>query len=163
MFSNKDIVQDDADFEGKNIKDLMVGKIPFAERIISTPSMLMFITFFIMICIYIGSCIKSGCSCCKTIKQQGKKLWEQLSYKQLMEEYIKTKAELEFLTKGKVILRLKLKCKLIDINNVLKNYFMKYKKEVDLELTEDVLKDFYNEYESVLNKTSLQGLASYRI
>lgn len=169
MFSNKDIIQDDMDFDGKNIKDVMARTIPFADRIASTPSMLMFIAFFLMICVCVTSYVRAGCFCCRgTNAREGKTLCEQLSFKQLMDEYVEAAAELRSLRKGKIKLEAKLKNKLSEIGEKLKSYFVKYKQtEIagldPAELPESLLRQFFYEYEEVLSKASLQGLFSYRL
>eukprot|EP00826_Nyctotherus_ovalis_P000884 TRINITY_DN10071_c0_g1_i5.p2 TRINITY_DN10071_c0_g1~~TRINITY_DN10071_c0_g1_i5.p2 ORF type:complete len:178 (-),score=53.26 TRINITY_DN10071_c0_g1_i5:193-726(-) len=164
MFSNKEILQNDSYFEGKGLKDLMAGKIPFADRITSGPSLIMFIAFFIMLFLCVFLSLYPRCFACAPMAERSKKgLLEQLSYKQLMKEYLQTSKELQFFEADCSRLAAKLREKLRALENGLRVHLLKHKKGDTQELTHELLSSFYEEHKETLSKSGIQGLASYRL
>lgn len=164
MFSNKDILQNDSYFEGKGLKDLMAGKIPFADRITSGPSLVMFIAFFIMLFLCVFLSLYPRCFARTPIAGRSKKgLLEQLSFRQLMKEYLQTSKELQFFEADCSRLAAKLREKLRALENGLKVHLAKYKKGDAQELTRELLVSFYEEHKETLSKSGIQGLVSYRL
>jgi hypothetical protein len=163
MFSNKEILQNDSYFDDKGLKDLMTGTIPFADRITSGPSLIMFIAFFIMLFPCILLAIHPCFFLCEIPEERSKKgLLELVSFKQLMKEYNETKKELQVAETERTKLAVKLKEKLDVLSNAFKYYFAKHKVEVN-ELTKRVLNRFYREHKEALDKSGMEGLISYRL
>ena len=143
MLSNREIIQNESDFQGSQIKDLISGNIPFADRITAGHTLTMFIAFLMVLCWNIIRCIKSRrCQSNKENLSKEKKLLYKLSYKELIGEYMETNNELKSLPRDDYnILKEKLKNKLKILKSIIKKYFQQYEATNLDEINSDELSD----------------------
>ena len=166
MVNNHDIIQYESDFDGSKLKDLMTDSIPFADGITSMHSMIMLICACLCICFLIGRCIIFGCYNSKHISNLS--LLDELSYEQLMKEYIETKNEMKSIKNEKSKLMQKLTEKIKVIGKEIKKYLIKNKKpgaEIlnPEELSDELLQSFFEEHKVSLSKSLIKGLHTYRL
>ena len=175
MFSNRDIVPDETEFNDTSAITKPFGDaVASIDRINSFQSLIMLFGLILMGIIYILYYWFSALFCCKGIekhKGESKDLVECLSYEQSMQEYFEIKEQIEVLKEANKGMKEKFEAKLERLGNKLKNKLKTHFNGDDaevlkldpMELPKQELYDFFYNKKEKLMKSSIQGLASYNM
>ena len=167
MFTNKDIVPNPDEFNGKGASGFSSSSFPFASRIDSVHGMVSFMAIFIVIFGYMGLYLFNKLLVCtrKAKKETDKFLIKQHSYESLMHEYMDTTVEISKLDDNSEF-RAELEIKLEEIGNELKDRLAIYDKgenEDPKNIPGKLLKEVLEKHKKELIIKKLEGLGKYRL